>query len=234
MSLYAWIIIGTIAGPIALSFDKKVHFYKYFKFLFPALITVGLLFILWDEFFTRNQVWGFTPKYLMEIYIGNLPLEEVLFFLVVPYACVFIYEVLQAYFPKVNLIRFAHLFAFAFTFAGLFFAMMNLEKWYTVSACSLTALLTIWVYFINKKKWYGNFAFAYVVALIPFLIVNGILTGAITDEPVVWYSEMHIMGPRIYTIPVEDLFYNYAMLLPVIGIYEFLKTKWGNVLLNKN
>ncbi len=171
----------------------------------------------------------------MEIYIGNLPLEEVLFFLVVPYACVFIYEVLRAYFPKVNLIRFAHIFAFAFTFAGLFFAMMNLEKWYTVSACSLTALLTIWVYFINKKKWYGNFAFAYVIAMIPFLIVNGILTGAITDEPVVWYSEMHIMGPRIYTIPVEDLFYNYAMLLPVVGIYEFLKTKWqSSMLINKN
>ncbi len=227
MSLYAWIIIGTIAGPFALSFDKKVHFYKFFKYLAPPLLGVGILFILWDEFFTRNQVWGFTPKYLMEIYIGNLPLEEVLFFLVVPYACVFIYEVLQAYFPKVNLIRFAHLFAFSFTFAGLFFAMMNLEKWYTVSACSLTALLTIWLYFINKKKWYGYFAFTYLVAIIPFLIVNGILTGAITDQPVVWYSEMHIMGPRIYTIPVEDLFYNYAMLLPVIAIFEYLKKKWG-------
>jgi len=212
MSLYAWIILGTIAGPFALSFDRKVHFYKYYKFLFPALLTVGLFFILWDEFFTRNQIWGFTPTYLMKIYIGNLPIEEILFFLVVPYACVFIYEVIKAYFPNLNLVRFAHLFAFAFTFAGLFFAMMNLEKWYTVTACSLTAMLTIWVYF---------------VAIIPFLIVNGILTGALTDAPVVWYSELHIMGPRIYTIPVEDLFYNYIMLLPVIAIFEFLKKKLG-------
>ena len=227
MSLYAWIILGTIAGPVALSFDKKVHFYKYYKFLLPALLTVALFFILWDEFFTRNQIWGFTPTYLMKIYIGNLPIEEILFFLVVPYACVFIYEVLKAYFPTVNLVRFAHLFAFAFTFAGLFFAMMNLEKWYTVTACSLTAMLTIWVYFINKMKWFPNFALAYIVGLIPFLIVNGILTGALTEAPVVWYSELHIMGPRIYTIPVEDLFYNYAMLLPVIAIFEYLKKRWG-------
>ena len=57
----------------------------------------------------------------------------------------------------------------------------------------------------------------------PFLIVNGILTGAVTDEPVVWYSVDHIMGPRIYTIPVEDLFYNYAMLLPMTALYERFK-----------
>ena len=126
------------------------------------------------------------------------------------------------------------LFAFAFTFGGLFFAIMNLEKWYTVSACSITALLTIWFYFIHKTKWYANFAFAYVVAILPFLVVNGILTGAVTDNPVVWYSEQHIMGPRIYTIPVEDLFYNYAMLLPVIALFEVFKMKWNKSNISKN
>ena len=67
---------------------------------------------------------------------------------------------------------------------------------------------------------------AFLVAIIPFIIVNGILTGAVTDQPIVWYSESHIMGPRIYTIPIEDLYYNYAMLLPIIGIYEYLKEKF--------
>jgi hypothetical protein len=55
--------------------------------------------------------------------------------------------------------------------------------------------------------------------------VNGILTGAVTTKPIVWYSENHIMGSRIVTIPVEDLFYNYAMLLPIVAIYEVLKTR---------
>jgi len=61
--------------------------------------------------------------------------------------------------------------------------------------------------------------------MLPFLIVNGILTGAVTNEPIVWYSESHIMGPRIITIPVEDLYYNYALLLPIVAIYEVLKTR---------
>jgi len=225
MSLYGWIIIGTISGPLALSFDKKVHFYSYIKQLLPALLSVGFIFILWDEMFTQNEIWGFTPRYLSGIYLGHLPLEEVLFFLVVPYACMFIYEVMKAYFPKINMVKTAHLFAFGFTFAGLFFSLMNIEKWYTFSACTASALLTIWIYFINKQSWYPQFVLAFLVAIIPFLIVNGILTGAVTEEPIVWYNQHHIMGPRIVTIPVEDLFYNYAMLLPIVGIYEFFKKR---------
>jgi lycopene cyclase domain-containing protein len=72
-------------------------------------------------------------------------------------------------------------------------------------------------------EWYSSFVFTFIVAIIPFLIVNGILTGSFTDAPVVWYNENHIIGMRIFTIPFEDLFYNYAMLLPLIAIFEYLK-----------
>lgn len=225
MSTYTWVILGTIAGPFLLSFDKKVHFYTYWKALFPALVIIGSLFLLWDEYFTQEGVWGFTPRYLAGIYIGHLPLEEVCFFLVVPYSCVFIYEVIKAYFPTLYLPKTARLVAFGFTLSGLVFGFLHLEKWYTASACIVSALLTIGCYFIAHVRWYGTFAFTFIVALIPFLIVNGILTGAITDEPIVWYSNDHIMGPRILTIPVEDVFYNYSMLLPIVLVFEFLKKR---------
>lgn len=225
MSLYAWVIVGSIAGPFFLSFDKKVAFYKNWLFLLPAILTIGFLFLVWDEYFTINEVWGFNPNYLSKMYVGHLPIEEVLFFLVVPYACLFIHEVLKAYFPNVPLKKVAHFFAFAFTFAGLTFGLMHMDNWYTASACIVSAILTIGLYFVNRVKWYGNFVFTYLVAMIPFLIVNGILTGSVTDEPIVWYSEEHIMGPRILTIPVEDLFYNYAMLLPITALFEFFKSR---------
>jgi len=225
MSLYLWIILGTVTGPFFLSFDKKVHFYSYWKALFPAILIVAFAFISWDQLFTQAGIWGFNKAYISGIFLGDLPIEEVLFFLVVPYACVFIYEVLKAYFPKRRVMKFGHYFAFAFTFAGFLFGILNLDNWYTASACIVTAILTVGVYFIQRVRWYGDFAFTYIVALIPFLIVNGVLTGAVTDEPIVWYSANHIMGTRILTIPVEDLFYNYSMLLPIIWIYENLKTK---------
>ena len=161
MSLYGWVILGTIAGPFFLSFDKKVHFYTHWKSVLPAIFSIGLIFIAWDEYFTQNEVWGFTDQYIGSFKIGHLPLEEVLFFLVVPYACVFVYEVLLAYFPNVKLAKVTHIFAFTITLSGLVFSIFNLEKWYTMSASIIAVLLTIGLFYIRKVSWYSSFVFTF-------------------------------------------------------------------------
>ena len=61
---------------------------------------------------------------------------------------------------------------------------------------------------------------AYLVTLIPFLLVNGILTGSFIGSPVVNYNDAEIIGFRILTIPIEDFVYNLLMFLLVIYIYE--------------
>lgn len=227
MSLYLWVILGTIAGPFLLSFDRKVHFYTNWKHLFPAMLTIAAAFLIWDSYFTSQHIWGFTPRYLQGIYVGNLPLEECLFFAVVPYACLFIYEVLKAYFPHWKPVGLARYFAICFTIAGLVLGTIYHDHWYTASACLISAAWTGIFFFWKKAPWYPQFVTTFLVAIVPFLVVNGILTGSFTAQPVVWYSEAHIIGPRIFTIPVEDLFYNYCMLLPMTALYEFLRTRAG-------
>ncbi len=218
-------MIFTIIGPLALSFDKKVHFYTRFIFLYKSILPVAFVFILWDIYFTKNQIWGFTKDYISTIKIINLPLEEVLFFILVPYACLFIYEVVQAYFPNLNLKRVVPIFNFTFIGLGAILLLFGFGNWYTTSAVLIGILLIIYFGIIQKTKWYCWFVMAYLVALIPFIIVNGILTGAVTPKPIVWYSEAHIVGWRIITIPIEDLFYNLALLLPITLIYERFKKK---------
>ncbi len=225
MSAYGWVIIGTIAGPFFLSFDKKVHFYTYWKSVFAAIFAIGFLFILWDEYFTQNGIWGFTNEYLSGYFIGHLPIEEVLFFMVVPYACVFVYEVLKAYFPTVKLTRTTNTFAFTMTLSGLIFSLFNSDNWYTLSACSLAALLTIGLFYVRKVNWFESFVFTFLVCLVPFIVVNGILTGSVTEQPIVWYNENHIFGIRLITIPIEDLYYNYCMLLPIIAIHNWINDR---------
>jgi lycopene cyclase domain-containing protein len=70
--------------------------------------------------------------------------------------------------------------------------------------------------FINKKYILGNFFIPYLIHLIPFLIVNGLLTSI----PVVIYNDNENLGLRIFTIPVEDTIYALTMMLGVITIYE--------------
>jgi lycopene cyclase domain-containing protein len=225
MSLYLWLNVLSFAGPFLLSFDKKVHFYTHWKTLFPAILVVGAGFISWDIYFTEHGIWGFNPDYLSAITIVNLPIEECLFFFTVPYACVFIYEVMKAYFPKFRPAQLAYGFSFVFTLTAISLALIFSQNWYTFYALLGAGLLNWIIYFGWTPKWYPYFVISFIITMIPFLIVNGVLTGAVTPEPVVWYNENHIMGPRIVTIPVEDIFYNFFMLFPVVGIHEWLKGK---------
>ncbi len=225
MALYSWIILLSFAGPFLLSFDKKVAFYKSWPILFKAILPVAFVFILWDIVFTYYGVWGFNSDYLSGIFLFNLPWEEVAFFFVIPYSCVFIYAVLQAYFPSFIPNTFAQIFALIFVILGALMIFLHPENWYTVSACGLALLLTFLIHYYLKLSWYSRFVLTYIVVIIPFLVVNGILTGIATPEPVVWYSEAHIIGIRAGTIPLEDFFYNYSLLLPIFWLIHSLRNR---------
>ena len=89
--LYLIINIGTILFPFIFSFEKRVAYYTWWKYLIPAFLLTASLFLLWDHFFTIWGVWGFSETYTTGIKLGVLPLEEILFFITVPYASIFIY-----------------------------------------------------------------------------------------------------------------------------------------------
>ena len=99
---YFIILAAAFIGPFALSFDKKVAFYKKWKYLFRAILFPALFYIVWDIFFTAKGIWSFNEDYITGFKIYNLPVEEVLFFFVVPYCCVFIYECMRCYFPQLK------------------------------------------------------------------------------------------------------------------------------------
>src|SRR6056300_394436 len=101
--LYLLLDAITLFFPLVLSFDQKVAFFKTWRALFPAILIIGIPFLIWDVWFTKMGVWGFNPDYLVGLDIVNLPIEEVLFFVVVPYACTFIYACVKAYFPNLKL-----------------------------------------------------------------------------------------------------------------------------------
>ena len=174
------------------------------------------VFIVWDIYFTHLKVWGFNNDYLLGINIFNLPLEECLFFICIPFSCIFTYHVVltlsknKSDFKQRNAWVFASLVLFVFGF-------LNMDKSYTFfTFVFLAIILPIAPYFINMKLFLKTF----FILLIPFSIVNGLLTGTLIKEQVVWYNDNENLSIRLGTIPIEDIFYALLMLLLVMIGYQ--------------
>lgn len=222
---YFLILAASLAGPLALSFDKKVAFYKSWKYLFPATIIPAIFYIVWDSYFTQWGVWSFNQNYISGIHYFGLPLEEILFFFVVPYCCVFIYECVRCYFPQIKNQQSANqllkLLAVVAIATGIFFY----KKYYTGYTFILLGIFL--ALFFSFKKYFTSFnsklfIISFAIILLPFLMVNGFLTAI----PVVLYNDAENLGIRIYTIPFEDVFY--GMLLIFLNILIFEKLRANN------
>lgn len=221
---YFLILAASIAGPFALSFDKKVAFYKKWKYLFPAIILPAFIYIAWDIFFTAKGVWSFNENYITGFKIANLPIEEVLFFIVVPYCCVFIYECIKCYFPKVIELKFGNSIIIVMAALLLVTGCIFFNRYYTSWTFIFTSFCIAFVLAFKNFFFQGFsaslFLIAYGVIVVPFLIVNGFLTAI----PVVLYNDAENLGIRIATIPFEDVFYGMTLVLITIAIFEKLRT----------
>jgi lycopene cyclase domain-containing protein len=87
------IISGII--PLILSFWPPLSFYRKPKAIFYAILLIVLIYGSWDIFAAYRGHWHFNPKGVWPVRIINLPLEEVLFFLVIPFACIFTWEAMK-------------------------------------------------------------------------------------------------------------------------------------------
>lgn len=224
--LYLSINFFTILVPFIFSFHKKLKFHLNFGSFLKASVLVALPFIAWDAYFTSKGVWGFNEVYVSGIKILGLPIEEVLFFFCIPFSCVFTYHCLRLFFKmewskKMEQIIILSLVSFLFIVG-----FICLKQLYTsVTFISLGIVLLLLKYRL-RVNWLPQLLTVYLVLLIPFSIVNGILTGTGLEEPVVWYNEDHIIGIRILTIPFEDIFYGLELIVLNVFFYtRFLEYK---------
>lgn len=219
--------LGAISVPFIYSFHPKLKFNRKWKSFWLANLITITPFIAWDVWFTDMGIWGFNPAYLSGLYLFNLPIEEVLFFICIPYACVFTwhcFSVLKWKEKYSNNLNFISYFLFALSIVIALIFNQQLYTFYT--ALSLALLLGFLLF--RKTKWLGSFYLIYLVLLIPFTIVNGILTGTGIENEIVWYNNDHNFSIRYLTIPIEDIFYGMVLILLNVSIFEYFKPKLKN------
>ncbi|MEO8085795.1 MAG: lycopene cyclase domain-containing protein [Bacteroidota bacterium] len=229
MSLYLILDLAAIAIPFAFSFEKRLQFYKLWRSLFTSILVVGLVFVAWDSYFTRIGVWGFNQEYLSGIFFLNLPIEEYFFFICVPYASVFTFHVFRTLIPQFRiretLVRNIILFlATALLVTGIIFH----SRYYTCSTF-LFASVSLFAAYYFFRPLLPHFILSYCFILVPFFLMNGMLTGSFIDGEVVWYNDSENLGIRLLTIPVEDVFYGMSMILWNVNLTMFLQKKFSEL-----
>tara|TARA_R110002073_G_scaffold139232_2_gene289296 strand:- start:70082 stop:70780 length:699 start_codon:yes stop_codon:yes gene_type:complete len=225
MSLYLILNIVAISVPLLYSFEREMYFIKWWKEAVASILIVGAFFIVWDIVFTNLGVWGFNEAYITGVYLVGLPIEEWLFFLCIPYASIFVHYAFSHYFPNIRLgVKTTNSITSLLIIGSTLIALFNTDKLYTFYNFALLALLLLFC-LITKNKQLARFYISFVIILIPFFVVNGILTGSFIENEVVWYNNAENLRIRIGTIPVEDIGYAFSMLFSSILLIEFFKSK---------
>ncbi|MCR9174297.1 MAG: lycopene cyclase domain-containing protein [bacterium] len=215
--LYLILDVVTLLCPLILSFDNRVRYVKSWGNVLLASTAIAIPFLVWDVLFTEKGVWGFNPEYLVNISIFGLPIEEILFFWVVPFACVFIYECCKFYFRNMSW-RWLTLGVQVGILAYLvFLSTKNPSGWYTLTT-TIATVITLYFWFSGRSL--PQISIAYLLCLIPFLVVNGVLTGSWIEAPIVWYNSKEFSDVRMGTIPMEDAMYGFSLIVANILLHE--------------
>lgn len=226
MQQYTYLLIdlACISIPLACSFYNKHAFYKEWRPFFASCFLVGLFFLIWDEIFTAHEFWGFNPDYLTGFYMGHLPIEEILFFICIPYACSFTFFAFNYLFPNKHASKKLEQLHYALGLFLLGLSFLNYQKWY-----SFLTFLFLGLFLLYLKKVKINLFYYYLtfVCILPFFFIsNGILTGSYLEKPIVWYNNKQNLGIRMFTIPIEDTFYGMLLIFGNIYLHQLLKKKW--------
>lgn len=216
---YAYLMIGSLFFPLVLSFDKKVNYVSSWKYLASVFLWVTPLYIWWDVYFTQWEVWEFNHKYISGVRLWGLPIEEISFFLIVPFACIFIFECVKNYELRRYLGGWGRTIMRLLLAGGMVISVLHFGGYYTSTASLvlLVAWVAVEVKYSNAKK--EEIYLSLLISYIPFLVINGVLTGWSTAQPIVVYNDAQNLPWRLGSIPIDDAVYQAGMMLWMFMIY---------------
>lgn len=219
---YLLIILGIVTVPAAISLTPKFRPFLS-QSLYKTLVGTALPFLIWDWWATTQGHWSFSLDHTLGIQIAHLPLEEILFFFVAPFACLLIYFAVDRFVSQKQ-VQLPHalwivLISFAVILLGL-----GIDRPYTavVSFLSLLALVFSWR-FVRTSASLATIVY-FLCGFCFFVLFNSMLTGI----PVVSYATWATVGLRIGTIPIEDFWYNFLLLWLSLVIYQRMTNTKSN------
>lgn len=217
MANYAYFIVlaATVVVPLVLSMVPWRLRWSAVEWrrLMRVFAFVSVPFVLLDMYSYARGWWAYNPHFVIDARMGGLPIEEIMFFFVVPFACLYLFSAFTKAGGGEPLQR---PWIWRLVLSLIMVAAMGLAiiepKERTLFDVVLFALVGLKAFLMPPKRTAALWLVA-VVGL--FLVVNTVLTGL----PIVTYNPDFGSRYRIGTIPFEDVLYNFSFLLLCLGVW---------------
>jgi lycopene cyclase domain-containing protein len=95
MSEYLIVLLLSFLPTFLLSFHPNSETKGKQKTIYFSILIVAIWWIFWDFFATYRGHWSFNGDKVLGFYIFNLPIEEILFFILIPYSCLYLWLVIK-------------------------------------------------------------------------------------------------------------------------------------------
>lgn len=93
---YVAVLVFVVFGTLWLEFAVHTRVYRRWRRLALSVLPVAVIFIIWDLYAIDAGHWWFdTDRITGILFGGSLPLDEVLFFLIIPIAAVLTLEAVR-------------------------------------------------------------------------------------------------------------------------------------------
>lgn len=89
---YAALLAGCLLVTLPLELVLGARVYRQPRRLVRALLPVVAIFVVWDLVGIARDHWSYNPRFVTGVDVGPMPLEELLFFVVIPICGLLTYE----------------------------------------------------------------------------------------------------------------------------------------------
>ena len=93
---YLLVLLACLVGTAPLEVVLGTRVYARWRRLLLTLLPVVVVFVTWDVLAIRAGHWDYDPEQVTGISFGGLPLEELLFFIVIPICAILTLEAVRA------------------------------------------------------------------------------------------------------------------------------------------
>lgn len=201
---------------IALSFWRPSAFFHRWPAAWAGVGAAAVPFLAWDAAVTGRH-WWFNERYITGLSVGPLPIEEVLFFAAMPFACLFSWHTLfggGAEEPRRSLAPLPFALGMLLPVGAGVLVLTKLE--YTgLVLVALGACALVDRFLGGRVLERPGFLRLWLFVIAATTLFNGYLTA----RPVVLYDDSYDSGLRVWTIPVEDYGFGAALVLLAATVY---------------